>query len=69
VDGGRRFELPGRVALDGYRGREWLVIQTHSEPQGRPLLEQRLRSLLPEPAAHAGSDTFVFEVTRGQTPR
>jgi hypothetical protein len=69
VQRGQRFELPGRIELDAYAGREWLVVYTHSEPLGRAELEQRLRALLPEPGTHAGEDRFVVEVTRGDPPR
>lgn len=63
VPAGARFEVPGRIALDGYARREWLVVLTDSDPVAPITAEDRFRALLPEPAS--GPDVWVTEVTRG----
>lgn len=69
IPAGSRFELPGRMVLDGYAGREWLVVSTAAESQGSSALDAELRALLPEPSAHESAERWVIEITRGQTPR
>jgi hypothetical protein len=64
VRGGDRFVLPGRVALDDYAGREWLVVLATPERLSPTVAEARLRDLLPDPVAHAGDGLWVVEVTR-----
>jgi hypothetical protein len=64
VDAGHRFQLPGRVALDDYGGREWLVVLATPERLSPSVAEARIRSLLPDPEAQAGDGLWVIEVTR-----
>jgi hypothetical protein len=63
VRGGSRFELPGRIALDDYPGREWLIVVATPEPPTEDQLTDAVDGLLPEPAA--GPGRWVVEVTRG----
>lgn len=69
VAGGQRFEVPGRIALDSYQGREWLVVLAASERDGAADIEREIRGLLPDPVAHAADERWVIEVTRGRRPR
>ncbi|HHO53221.1 MAG TPA: hypothetical protein ENK18_20690 [Deltaproteobacteria bacterium] len=65
---GERFELPGRLLLDGYRDREWLVVLTLDQPLDRAEIEARLHELLPEPSLHRGPGIWTVELTRGRPP-
>lgn len=63
VRSGARFQVPGAVALDGYSGREWVVVLATPAPLAEEQLVQQVDALLPTP--RSGPGRWVIEVTRG----
>ena len=68
VAAGQDFSLPGRIALDDYGGREWLVVLANDRPAHRGPIEAQIRAMLPNPGAHADPAGWTVEVTRGTVP-
>lgn len=66
VTRGTFYRMQGRIALDGYTGREWLVVEQTDAPPSTIALEERVRSLLPDPSERADRSVVeVVEITRG----
>ncbi|MCB9684008.1 MAG: hypothetical protein H6738_01355 [Alphaproteobacteria bacterium] len=61
-----RFVLDGAARLDDHHGREWLVVTWVDRGRDAVSIEADARSLLPDPAAHAGPRRSVTEITRGR---
>ena len=59
---GERVPVDGRIRLDGYDGREWVVVLRTDSPLASSDLTTAARSLLPRP--RSGPDRWVMEVTR-----
>ncbi|MCB9678963.1 MAG: hypothetical protein H6737_27930 [Alphaproteobacteria bacterium] len=61
---GAPVDVDGQIRLDGFAGREWLVVRRTDAPLQPGDAEQWMRGTLPDPATHRGSDTWVMEVRR-----
>lgn len=60
----RSFEVPGRIALDAWPGREWLVVVASPEAATPDAVRASVLALLPDP--RSGPDRWVTEITRGR---
>lgn len=67
VRAGQRFEVPGRIALDDWGGREWLVVEIAPDRPAVDAFQADVAGLLPAPTPAPGR--WVVEVTRGRPPR
>jgi hypothetical protein len=62
VDPAAAFRL-GPIALDGYAGREWLVVDVTDAPRTADEVRETAQAELPKP--HGDEDQWVSEITRG----
>lgn len=63
VSAGVSTPVDGVVRLDGYTGREWLILERTASPLPPAAVERRAAALLPDPTRSRSADRWVMEVT------
>lgn len=66
VEAGSRYATPGALALDGYAGREWVVVLVAPEGLSVAAREEAVRALLPDPASACQGSCGALDVTRAR---